>query len=239
MKRTDFYRKISLIAGFGYLVIFITGIFANFFTLERLVIDGDAGATLANISENAALFRLGILFFIIMVLFDLMLSWALYLLFNSINQPLSLFMAWFRLVNAAIFGVALFHLFDVLVLTGNEAYLVEVSTAYIHAELMRSLDAFNYTWLLGLLFFGVHLIALGILALQPGYIPKLIGYLLIIAGAGYLIDSMAQFMMNNYEDYQNIFTLIVVVPGVLGELSFTLWLLIKGGRSNFHDMESS
>ncbi len=87
------------------------------------------------------------------------------------------------------------------------------------------------TWLIGLLFFGVHLLALGALALQSGRIPKFIAYLLFLAGLGYLVDSFAQFMLPNYLDYQNLFALIVVVPGLIGELSFTIWLLAKGGRS--------
>ncbi len=235
MKPSNYFRKISLVAGIGYLVIFVTGIFANFFILEKLVAHDNAGLTLKNITEHAALFRLGIMTFIIMVLFDLVLTWALYVLLRPVNRDLSLFMAWFRLVNCAVFGVALFHLFDVLELTGESAYLTMISTEYIEAEVMRAMSAFNYTWLLGLLFFGIHLLALGALVLQSGFIPRFIGYLLFLAGAGYLADSFAQFLMTNYADYQNLLMMIVVVPGVVGELSFTIWLLLKGGRNHIRD----
>lgn len=224
-------RKIALIAGTGYLIIFFTGIYSNFFIMEKLVAPNDAGLTLANIKDNAGQFRLGILSFIIMVLFDLVLTWALYVLLEHINKNLAIFMAWFRLVNCAIFGVALFHLFDVIELTGESAYLAQIPTDYLQVEVMRSLSGFNYTWLLGLLFFGIHLLALGALALQSGYIPRFIGYLLFLAGAGYLVDSFAQFLLINYADYKDVFTMIVVIPGVVGELSFTIWLLIKGWRN--------
>lgn len=230
MKTPNPLRRIALIAGIGYLIIFITGIFANFFILESLVVQDDASATFRNIQEGASQFRVGILAFVFMVLFDLVLTWALYLLLLPVNKNLSLFAAWFRLVNVAIFGVALFSLFDVLELTGGSLYLTEVSTEYIQAEVMRALSTFNYTWLLGLLFFGVHLVALGALVLQSGFIPKFIGILLFIAGAGYLVDSFAQFMMPNYDAYQNLFAMIVIIPGVVGELSFTIWLLLKGGK---------
>ena len=49
-----------------------------------------------------------------------------------------------------------------------------------------------------------------------------------IAGIGYLIDSFANFLMPNYTDFANIFLIVVVVPGVVGELSLTFWLLFKG-----------
>ncbi len=230
MNTTISLRKIALAAGLGYLVIFFTGIFANFFILEKMLVPDDAAATLANITGNTGQYRLGVFCFIVMVLFDLVLTWALYVLLESANKPLALFMAWFRLVNCAIFGVALFQLFDVLELTGSHAYLQEASAVYLQTEVMRALAAFNYTWLLGLLFFGVHLLALGALTLQSGFIPKFIGVLLLLAGAGYLIDSFAQFLLPNYADYKNVFMLVVVVPGVVGELSFTVWLLLRGGR---------
>lgn len=225
-------RKVSLIAGIGYAVIFLTGIFANFFVVESLVVQGDAVATLANITGNATQFRIGILSFIIMVVFDLILTWALYVFTKPLSTNLSLFAAWFRLVNCAIFGVALFNLFDVLTLIGNDAYLTSVSTEYIQSEVMRSLSAFSYTWLLGLVFFGVHLLALGALLFHSGNTPKFIGFLLFLAGAGYLIDSLAQFILPNYADYQTIFMMVVLIPGVVGELSFTVWLLGKGGRNH-------
>ncbi|MEZ4942245.1 MAG: DUF4386 domain-containing protein [Saprospiraceae bacterium] len=230
MNSTSPLRKIALMAGVGYLVIFFTGIFANFFVLEKMVVPDDAGATLANITGNTGQYRLGVFCFIVMVLFDLILTWALYVLLESVNKPLALFAAWFRLVNCAIFGVALYHLFDVLELTGNSAYQALVSTEYLQAEVTRSLAAFNYTWLLGLLFFGIHLLALGALTLQSGFVPKFIGVLLLLAGAGYLVDSFAQFLLPNYADYKNVFMMIVVIPGVVGELSFTVWLLFRGGR---------
>ena len=81
-----------------------------------------------------------------------------------------------------------------------------------------------------MVFFGFHLFILGYLIVKSGYISKTIGVLLIIAGFGYLIDSFANFLLPNYNDYKNIFLMIVVIHGVIGELSFTFWLLFKGAK---------
>jgi hypothetical protein len=56
--------------------------------------------------------------------------------------------------------------------------------------------------------------------------------LLPVAGLGYLIDSFAQFLLSDYENYTAIFSMIVMIPGIVGELSFTIWLLYKGIRRN-------
>jgi hypothetical protein len=107
-------KKISKFAGFGYLIIFITGIFANFFVLESLIVSGDAATTANNIIGNDFLFRIGIFSFIIMVVFDVVLAWALYVLLKPVNKNLSLLSGWLRLVNSTIFGIALYNLFNVL-----------------------------------------------------------------------------------------------------------------------------
>jgi hypothetical protein len=221
-------NNIAKIAGAGYLVIFISGIFANFFVLEGLVVAGDATATASRIMDNGSQLRVGILSFFIMVIFDLLLVWALYLLFKPVNKDVSLLAALLRLVNVAIFGVALYHLFGVMQLTGDADYLSAFSPAQLSAQVMLAVDAFNATWLIGLVFFGLHLIFLGYLIIKSSFVPGAIGILLMVAAAGYLIDSFAHLLLPSYDDYASIFMLIVVVPGVIGELSLTIWLLLKG-----------
>ena len=232
-------NKIAKIAGAGYLVIFISGIFANFFVLESLVVPGDAQSTATNIMNNGLQFRIGILSFFVMVMFDLLLVWALYLLFKPVSKDLSLLAAWLRLVNATIFGIALYHLFGVLELLSGADYLSVFDTGQVHAQVMLSLEAFNSTWLIGLVFFGLHLFFLGYLIIRSSYISGIIGVLLVVAALGYLVDSFANFLLPNYDDYKTIFMIIVVVPGVIGELSLTFWLLLKGVKIQAEDNPTS
>ncbi|MBN2175921.1 MAG: DUF4386 domain-containing protein [Bacteroidales bacterium] len=223
-------KRISRIAGTGYLIIFITGIFSNFFVIEGLIVPGDPAKTTANIIVSDGLFRFGIFSFLVMVIFDLVLTWALYILLQPVNKNLSLFTAWFRLVNVAIFGMALVHLFAILQLTKDYGFLEITEQNWVNSQVMHSLNMFNDTWLIGLVFFGVHLLFLGYLIHRSGYIPKILGILLIIASIGYLADSFASFMLPDYADFENIFMIIVVITGIVGELSFTLWLLFNGVR---------
>jgi len=223
-------KQIARFAGIGYLIIFITGIFANFFVIEALISPGDAATTANNISTNESLFRVGIFSFVIMVVFDVFLAWALFILLQPVNDGLSLLSGWLRLVNSTIFGIALYNLFNILQILSGAAYLDAFSQGQLHAEVMISLATFNSTWLIGLVFFGLHLLLLGYLIIKSGYIPKFIGILLFIAAIGYLIDSSANFLLPNYNEYKDIFSMIVIVPGIIGELSFTFWLLLKGNK---------
>jgi len=220
--------KISKLAGSAYLIIFISGIFANFLVIENMVVPGDASATLLNITSNDSLFRLGIISFIIMVLADLFVTWALYILFKTQDENTSLLAAWFRLVNVTIFAIALFHLFTVLQLANESDSLLAFTSSQLQSQIMLSISAFNNTWLLGLIFFGIHLFILGYLIIKSPYVSNIIGYLLILAAFGYLTDSFAHLLLPSYDNYKDIFMLIVVIPGVIGELSLALWLLFKG-----------
>jgi hypothetical protein len=226
----DQFNKVAKLAGFGYLIIFITGIFSNFFVLENLVVPEDAAVTAKNITESEMMFRIGILSFIIMVVADLLLAWALYILLRPVNKDLSLLSGWLRLVNGTVFGIALFGLVNVLQILSGTGNLAGAEADQLQATIMLSLDTFNHTWLIGLVFFGFHLLLLGYLIIRSGYIPRAIGYLLVVAGIGYLIDSFANFLLPAYNEYADIFMLIVVIPGVAGELSLTIWLLVKGGK---------
>jgi len=223
-------REAAIIAGFGYLIIFIMGIYANFFILGSLIVPEDAVTTANNILTNNGQFRIGILSFAIMVIFDVVVAWALYVFLKPVNKSLSLLTAWFRLVNATIFGIALYNLLSVLQLVDGADYLTVFETGQLQAQVMLFLNAFNNTWLIGLVFFALHLLILGYLIIKSDYMPGIIGLLLIIASLGYLIDSFANFLLPNYADYASIFMLIVVIPGVIGELSLTFWLLLKGSK---------
>src|SRR5690606_29604511 len=117
------------------LFIFFTGIFANFFVIGNIFVEGDAITTLRNALMNTDQLRIGILAFVIMVICDLILTWALFIMFKPANNNLSIFAAMFRMVNVAIFGVALFHLFEVLHVTGNTG---TASVEYIQSEIMRA-----------------------------------------------------------------------------------------------------
>lgn len=215
-------NKISKFTGFGYSIIFITGFFANFFVLETMINPFDASVTLNNIIENEMLFRFGILGFVIMVVMDLLLAWTLYLLLKPVDKNLSLLSSFFRLVNASIFGIALYNLISVIkVIKTPMLFGEELLAAQVHLML----DSFNTIWFVGLIFFGFHLILLGYLIYKSYYIHKLFGVLLVIAGGAYLVDSFANILLLNYNDYKDLFAMVVIIPAVIGELALTIRLI--------------
>jgi hypothetical protein len=199
-------RKLSIIAGVSYLVIFFAAIFANFFALESILKD-----PLVTIQENHVMVRFGIMAFLITVVFDVVVAWALYELYKE--NILSGLSTLFRMMHAAIMGVAVFALPIALASTTDQ-------------EILRQVDIFNTTWLIGLFFFGIHLIILGRIIEKPRFITLF----LIIAGVMYMVDTGAHILLHNYDDYSLIFLALVAIPSIFGEMAFSIWLLVKGGK---------
>lgn len=223
-------RQAARIAGYGYLAIFVLAIFANFVVLERLIQPGDAAATASNITGSEGLFRLGLVGFLVIFALDVAIAWALYVFFRPVHRDLSLLTAWFRLVYTTLLGVAVIFLFLVLQLLSSADYLTALATGQRDATLLLFLEGFNYAWLIGLAVFGIHLALLGSLVLRSGSIPKLLGVLLVLAGAGYVIDTLAHALLASYDDYATLFLLVAAVPSLIGEGALAIWLLLRGGR---------
>jgi hypothetical protein len=228
VEKINSIRNTARFAGLVYLLIAILAILANFFVLESLIVPGDAATTANNIMANELLFRGGIASFMVLVILDVTVAWALYILLKPVNKSLAMLAAWFRLVFATILGIALHNFLSVLQLLSGTDYLTVFETEQLQAQAMLFLNAFNYTWLIGLTVFGLHLFVLGYLIFRSSYIPRIIGILLVVASLGYIIDSFANFLLPNYADYEAIFLLIVAVPAIIAELSLTFWLLLKG-----------
>lgn len=216
-------KQIARKSGIAYLMIFIAGFYANFAVLEDLINSNNPSNITTNLINSHTQFGYGLLGFIVMLFFDLVLVGSLFYLTNSASKKLSLIASLFRLLHAILFGVAISKLILIYQLTDNND-----NTIFIQQKVMNLLSGFDTIWTIGLLFFGIHLCILGYLVMKSDFIPGLIGLFLILSAIGYFSDGIAKLTLTNYETYKNIFEIIVVSFGIIGELSFTVWLLIKG-----------
>jgi hypothetical protein len=228
-------RTAALVAGVGYAALFVLAVFANFFVRTGLVDPDDPAATFTNIADSEMLFRSGLVAFLLVFVIDVVVAWALYLLFKAVNRELSLLTAWLRLVYTAFLGVAVIFLWVVVELVSGADYLVSFEQGQLDAHVTLALEAFNYAWLIGLACFGLHLLMLAFLIVASGMAPQALGYVLGIAGAAYVLDTLANALVVDYADHADVFLAAVAVPSVVAELWLTLWLLLRGGRQQATD----
>jgi len=215
-------RKAALIAGFGYILMFGTAI-AEFTVMNRLVDLNNGASTVKNITDNLTLFRHGIMLYVVNFVGDLLAAWGLYILLKPVSRFFSMFAASLRIIFTILSLVSLMNLLTVLQLLQPHDYLKIFTTGQLQAQVMIALRSFREGWLFCYIFFALYLILIGCLVFISNYIPKLIGVCLIIAGLGWLIDSIQPYL------FPSVKTNIGMITGIL-ELVFMFWLFIKGSR---------
>ena len=220
-------RKIARIAGILYLIIIVSGIFSEMVVRANLVVPGDATATANNIIASKSLFRIGFASDLIMVISDIGVALAFYLLLKSVNKGLSLLAAFFRLTQASILAINLLNHFTAVLLLNGASYLAVFETEQLHSLVMLFLNMHAHGYLISGVFFGLSCFVLGYLFLKSDYLPRILGVLLIFATFGYLTDSFTNFLLPNYAV---ITEWLVVASAVIAELTLCVWLLLKGVR---------
>ena len=216
-------RMASMIAGVGLLVMSALATFGKVVVLDGLVTSGDAAQTAEDLTASDGLFRLSILSLFLVIALDVVVAWALYRVFSPVSRSIALLAAWMRIVFAAVFLAAVGHLAGALRLLTGEEYRSVFGADELQAQALLQINTFSDVWGAGLFLFGLHLLLLGYLAYRSGYVPRLLGVLLAIAGLGYVVDSFAAVLYGeSWTDVSN-FTF-------LGEFLLALWLVIFGRR---------
>lgn len=224
------FKKTARITGILYLVIIIAAGFAEGVVRSGIIVSGDATATANNILASESFFRLGFVSDLVAFLCDLAVSILLYVLLKPVNKTLSLIAAALRLLaHPAIATINLINHFMPLLLLNNNSYLQVFEPAQLQTLVLLFLEAHNVGYLIAGAFFGVHLLLLGYLIFKSELFPEIIGVLLVISSLGYIVDSFGNFLFPGNEI---ILGWIVGVSAAVGEVSFTLWLLIKGVKTN-------
>ena len=111
-----------------YLLMMVTGIFAEFYARGSLIVRGDAVQTARNILASERLFRIGIASDLITFAGDVILVWALYVVLKPINRDVALLAAFLRLTENSILAVATINSFAALALLSGAGYLRAVDT---------------------------------------------------------------------------------------------------------------
>ncbi|HDX9650589.1 DUF4386 domain-containing protein [Bacillus wiedmannii] len=217
-------RKYALFAGASLLVMAFTAFFSYGFVHGNLVVQEDASITFHNIQTSNSLFKAEIFGWIIIFITDIVAAWALYFFLKPIHTSLSLLAALLRLMYTAILGIAIFNLILALLLSKS-------TIANPETYVMLSLSVFECIWSVGLIIFGLHLFVLGYVAFLSKHIPKCISILLFFASIGYIVIHVMNTLFSQYDIIISIVHTLFQLPMIAGELGFSIWLLIRGGKN--------
>lgn len=213
------------IGGLAYLIIIITGAFGELFIRNKIMVSGDAAATAHNIAASPLLWRIGITGDLIMHVCDLVLAMVYYLLFRRVNKNLAMLSVLFGLIQTAVLVANKLNMVMPLFFLGNEDYLKVFDPHQLQALAYIAIKAHGYGFGIGLIFFGFECLIDGYLIFKSGFLPRVLGVLLLIAGLCYLTNS---FVLILFPAVSDLVFQVVLTPTFIAELSMCLWLLIKG-----------
>jgi hypothetical protein len=197
--------------------------FSMVYVPSTLIVPRDAAKTANNILASEGLFRLGIVSDALVFLIEIVLVVLLYVLVKPVSRTLSQVAAFSRLAMTVIQGINVLNLIFVLLLLSGSSYLTVFAPAQLHSLVLLFLNAHAYVIFIWGLFFALHLLVLGYLVYKSGYLPRIPGILLIMAGLCYLVQDFGNILL---PESKEIFALIGNLSII--EIVFPLWLLIKG-----------
>ncbi|WDT87410.1 DUF4386 domain-containing protein [Alteromonas sp. 009811495] len=197
-------KRMFLTSGVGYFFIFFLAIYANFFVIEAI-----KNAPLEVVFSQSNIVERGIAALMLTILFDVIIACTLYTLFK--RNSLTIASTLFRLIHALFLAVATVSL---------------VNSLSFHSEglILDGINRFNSIWMLGLAFFGIHLILLSMIVPAPTSIRSF----LFFGGSAYLIDTILHLTFSAYSDYAFSLLLFVAIPTVVGEFSLAVWFIKQG-----------
>ena len=220
-------KKTARIAGLLYLVNGVTGFFSIIYVPGKLIVSGNAAATANNILASERLFRLGIVSELICAAEFVFLLWVLYRLFAAVNKAHAALMVILGLVQIPIMFMNTLNEIAALAFLHGANSLSIFDQAQRQALAMQFLNLHEEGFAVVGIFWGLWLFPFGILVFRSGFLPRILGVLLIAACFGYLADSLTSLLLPSYED---VVGRIANIALTLAEPATILWLLIRGAK---------
>jgi hypothetical protein len=219
--------KAARVAGVLYLLMAVTAPFALIYVPSKLIVPGDATVTADRFRASEALVRTGIGLELFHQAVAIFLVLALYRLFKAVNEHHAVLVVILgALVSVPIVFLNVLNEIAALVLVSDADFLSEFGKSQRDALAYLFVRLHEQGLIVASIFWGLWLFPLGMLVIRSGFIPRLLGFLIMIAGVGYLASSTTSLVLPRYADVVG--QLVAVL--YFGELPFIFWLLIRGVR---------
>ncbi len=217
-------NRTARMAGLFYLLYVITTIGAQVFGRSRLIVLGDAAATASNIMAAEWPFRLSLVVDLVSAVLFFLAAWALYLLLKSVNPGVALSFVLLNAAGTAVYAVNLLNYLAAALLLDGASYLQAFQPGQLQALAMFFLTLHhNGSWL-AQVFFAAWLLPLGYLVYKSGFVPRILGIVIMVHFVGWLATFFQFFLFPGLQAL----TYVTYPLGLISELVLTLWLLIMG-----------
>src|SRR6266852_3523475 len=218
--------KAARVAGAVYLSMVVTAPFSLIYIPSTLIVRGNATATANNILAHETLFRLGIVADLITSIIFICVVLALYRLLSGVNKTLASLMVALVLVSAAVGFMNVLNNIAALTLFRGSDFLAVLDKPQRDALAMLFIRLHGQGNVINEIFWGLWLLPFGVLVMRSGFLPRILGVLLIVNCFAYVALSFTGLLLPQY--YHVAFR--IAFPALFGEVAIVLWLLIKGAK---------
>lgn len=226
-------RKLARLAGFLYLAYIV--IFAcSTFVQQKPIVWDDGAATAKNIADSALMFRVGYMSEIVATLLFLSTAWALYVLLKPVGKNLALLFVLFNLAGVAVECACTLIHFSALLFVGKSGYLHAFNPDQLQALTMVFLSLSGSGSVIQTLFYGAWLFPLGYLVIKSGFLPRILGWLLLLDGLSLMICFIQLCLFPAYAKLT--YPLFPIM--FIAEFGLAMWLIIKGVKVRKEEISS-
>jgi len=218
--------KAARVAGAIYLSMAVTAPFSLIYIPSTLIVRGDATATANNILSHETLFRLSIVGDLITAVIFIFLGMALYRLLSGVNKTHASLMVILVVVSVAISFLNEVSNIAALTLFRGADFLAVFDKPQRDAMGMLCLGLHGQGLAINEALWGLWLLPFGVLVMRSGFLPRILGVLLIVNCFAYVAASLTTLLLPDYASVVD----RAMLPAVLGEFWIMLWLLIKGAK---------
>jgi Domain of unknown function (DUF4386) len=222
----SFIKNPGRFAGLLYVLVSIPGVFALIYVPNKLIVHGNATATANNIAASETLFRLGIAAQLISQILFMWVALALYDLLKGVNRRHAAVMLTLIVVSIPIALLNELNAIAALILVRGADFLSVFDKPHREALAMLFINLHSQGFGIAGIFWGVWLFPLGVLVYRSGFIPRILGVLLMANCFSYVVNSFTSLILPQYANIVSRW----MMPLGFGELLFMFWLLIMGAR---------
>jgi hypothetical protein len=219
-------KRVARLAGLLYLLISIPGFYGLMYVPSSLIVNGDAAATARNILASKTFYRSGVVADLLCHALFILVALVLYRLLKGVDKTLAVLMLILLVVQIPLAFAAETQHLAVLTFLDNPGVAAAFSEAQRNALAMASLDFYDNAILADEIFMGLWLFPLGVLIFRSGFLPRILGLLLFVAGLAYVAESITWLLLPAYghavAKYASQLRTL--------ELATPLWLLIFGAK---------
>lgn len=215
-------QRYARAAGVAMLLSMIFGFLGEMYLPGRIIVSGDAAATAANIRDNPTLFRLTFASYLVEGICDVLLMVFFYILLKPVNRNLALLSAFFGVVSMVTFAVAQSSFFAASLILRETGGMTAFTTEQREALALLSIRIAGMIAWLFLCMYAIASMIRGYLIARSGYLPRIIGILFVIGGAGFFLRSITYLLAPSLSSP------LLLLPLALAGIPLMVWFLFRG-----------